>query len=189
MPKKDAYWFPHDANAQDDPKCMLLIDQLGMEGYGIYWALIERLRNEKDFSLPITLLNAFSKRWYSSKEKIEAVVKNYELFVIENDRFFSQRLKNSMEAKTTSARISAWKRWDNATALLPDSGGNADGIRKDANRREYKRKEKTVGVKFSADKTEVLFPDKTKQKLGESQLYELKQGRLLPRQIVKGHVY
>ena len=32
--KKDAYYFSHDSNAQDDPKCMLLIDQLGMEGYG-----------------------------------------------------------------------------------------------------------------------------------------------------------
>lgn len=32
---KDAYYFTHDSNAKDDPKCALLIDQLGMEGYGI----------------------------------------------------------------------------------------------------------------------------------------------------------
>ena len=38
---KDAYYFTHDSNAKDDPKCALLIDQLGMEGYGIYWMLIE----------------------------------------------------------------------------------------------------------------------------------------------------
>jgi hypothetical protein len=43
---KDAYYFSHDSNSQDDPKCMMLIDQLGMEGYGIFWALIEKLRNE-----------------------------------------------------------------------------------------------------------------------------------------------
>ena len=36
MAKKDAYYFSHDANAQDDPKCMLLIDQMGLEGYGIF---------------------------------------------------------------------------------------------------------------------------------------------------------
>ena len=36
---KDAYYFTHDSNAKDDPKCALLIDQLGMEGYGIYWML------------------------------------------------------------------------------------------------------------------------------------------------------
>ena len=75
MSKKDAYYFSHDSNAQDDPKCMILIDQLGMEGYGIFWALIERLRNEKDYTLPINLANAFAKRWQTSKEKVEAVIK------------------------------------------------------------------------------------------------------------------
>lgn len=45
---KDAYYFTHDSNAKDDPKCALLIDQLGMEGYGIYWMLIEVLRDQPD---------------------------------------------------------------------------------------------------------------------------------------------
>ena len=40
---KDAYYFSHDSNAKDDPKCMVLIDQLGLEGYGIFWVLIETL--------------------------------------------------------------------------------------------------------------------------------------------------
>ena len=37
---KDCYYFPHDSNAKDDPKCVLMIEQLGMEGYGIYWMLV-----------------------------------------------------------------------------------------------------------------------------------------------------
>ena len=37
-------YFPHDSNAKDDPKCMILIDPLGPEGYGIYWVLVEILR-------------------------------------------------------------------------------------------------------------------------------------------------
>ena len=45
--KKDAYYFPHDSNATEDPKMMLLIDELGMEGYGIFWMLLEALRNQK----------------------------------------------------------------------------------------------------------------------------------------------
>src|SRR5690606_518534 len=106
MSKKDAYYFSHDSNAQDDPKCMILIDQLGMEGYGIFWALIERLRNEKDYTLPINLANAFAKRWQTSKEKVEAVIKNYGLFVVENDIFYSERLRNSMIEKSEKARIS-----------------------------------------------------------------------------------
>ena len=37
-------YFTHDAHALEDPKCMLLVSQLGMEGYGMFWALIEILR-------------------------------------------------------------------------------------------------------------------------------------------------
>ena len=60
--KKDAYYFSHDANAQDDPKCMVLIDQLGMEGYGIFWALIEKLRNESNYKLPLAIVGSLATR-------------------------------------------------------------------------------------------------------------------------------
>lgn len=56
---KDAYYFTHDSNAKDDPKCALLIDQLGMEGYGIYWMLIEVLRDQPDYKYPLALLPLF----------------------------------------------------------------------------------------------------------------------------------
>ena len=45
---KDAYYFSHDSNAKDDPKCMLLIEELQLEGYGIYWILIEVLREQEN---------------------------------------------------------------------------------------------------------------------------------------------
>lgn len=143
--KKDAYYFSHDANAQDDPKCMVLIDQLGMEGYGIFWALIEKLRAEKGYKLPLETLPAFAKRWGTSKEKVETVVKNYNLFKISQNYFFSLRLKKSMEEKTEAARRSASIRWGNATALLPDSDRNANGMRNDAIKRKENKKRK-VGV-------------------------------------------
>ena len=94
--KKDAYYFSHDANSQDDPKCIMLVEQLGMEGYGIFWALVERLRCEKDYRLPYVILPALARRWNSSKEKIEAVVKNFGLFTSEDKFFFSERLNRSM---------------------------------------------------------------------------------------------
>jgi len=46
---KNAYYFSHDSNAKDDPKCVLLIEQLGLEGYGIYWILIEILRDQPGY--------------------------------------------------------------------------------------------------------------------------------------------
>ena len=49
MKTKDTYWFRHDSNAKDDYKCMILIEQLGCEGYGIFWILVETLREQKDY--------------------------------------------------------------------------------------------------------------------------------------------
>ena len=110
--KKDAYYFSHDSNAQDDPKCMLLIDQLGMEGYGIFWGLIEKLRAEKDYRLPLSIVNSFARRWCTSKEKIETVILKFDLFKIENENFFSLRLMRSMLEKSERAKASIAHRWN-----------------------------------------------------------------------------
>ena len=48
---KDAYYFSHDANAHTDPKILKLRMALGWEGYGIYWAIIENLRNQETYSI------------------------------------------------------------------------------------------------------------------------------------------
>lgn len=190
MAKKDAYYFSHDSNAQDDPKCMLLIDQMGMEGYGIFWALIERLRNEKDYKLPVVTVNALAKRWGTSKEKVETVIKNYGLFVIENDHFFSHRLLFSMEEKSKKARESASYRWSNATALRLDSEGSANGVRKDAIKgKESKRKEsKVCGIKFDENGERVFFTDGSSQQLGQYQSLRFKEGNYQPHFIRKGKI-
>lgn len=90
--KKDTYYFSHDCNAQNDPKCILLIDSLGMEGYGIFWGLIEMLRQEPTCKLPMSILPGLAKRWGTSKEKVTAVVSGYNLFTFDDEMFFSDRL-------------------------------------------------------------------------------------------------
>ncbi len=85
---KDAYYFTHDSNAKDDPKCALLIDQLGMEGYGIYWMLIEVLRDQPDYKYPLALLPSLARKYNTTPQKIEAVVRGYQLFVAEGGVVF-----------------------------------------------------------------------------------------------------
>ena len=41
-------WFKHYANASDSVKLNNLIDELGVEGYGRYWLLLEMLAEEYD---------------------------------------------------------------------------------------------------------------------------------------------
>lgn len=93
---KDAFYFSHDSNAKDDPKCILLIENEGMEGYGIFWALIESLRHEAESKLPLAILPALARRWNCSKDKVEAVIKKYDLFSLDDKYFFSNRLNRSM---------------------------------------------------------------------------------------------
>jgi len=85
---KDAFYFPHDSNAKDDPKMVMLIEQLGMEGYGIYWVLVETLRDQPEYCYPIMLIPALARRYNTTTEKMKAVVLKYDLFKVQNEQFF-----------------------------------------------------------------------------------------------------
>ena len=158
--KKDAYYFSHDANSQDDPKCMLLIDQLGMEGYGIFWALIERLRQEKEYKLPFAIVPSLARRWATSKEKVEVVIKNFALFIIIDDCFFSERLKNSMELKSLKALESINKRWKNTNEIRTYTNvlqSNTNELRNDTIKvKESKVKESKVNNKLIIDSKDIF---------------------------------
>ena len=88
MKPKDTYWSRHDSNAKDDYKCMILIEQLGCEGYGIFWILVETLREQKDYRYPFYLLGALARKYNTTQAKVETVVKEYGLFEIDIDSFF-----------------------------------------------------------------------------------------------------
>lgn len=138
---KDAYYFPHDSNAKDDPKCLMLIEQLGCEGYGIYWILIEVLRDQPDYCYPVNLLPALARRFNTTAEKIKAVVGCYDLFTIRDETvFFSESLvrrMNYVEEKrkklSDAGKRGNEKRWKEsdqktkkiATQSPPDNHANA----------------------------------------------------------------
>jgi hypothetical protein len=84
----DAFWFQHDSNARDDPKCSLLIDQLGLEGYGIYWVLLETLRDQPGYRYPLALLPMLARKYLTTAEKMKVVVGNYGLFCVDEGEFF-----------------------------------------------------------------------------------------------------
>lgn len=50
---KDTYYFSHDSNALTDPKILAMRCDYGLEGYGLYWAIIEMLRNESTYKLSL----------------------------------------------------------------------------------------------------------------------------------------
>jgi hypothetical protein len=97
MKEKESYYFSHDSNARNDVKIIKLRRQLGLEGYGLYWCLIEMLRDTPDYKLPIDAIDDIAFSLNISKEKVETVINNYELFVVDEQQFFSERLIRNME--------------------------------------------------------------------------------------------
>lgn len=132
MPKKDAYYFPHDSNAKDDPKCVMLIEQLGLEGYGIYWVLIETLREQPTYKYPVSLIPALARRYNTTYEKMKTVVMHYGLFYVDENEFFSVALMDRMQhvdRKRQQAREAINARWAKQKALPPNYDSNTDVIR------------------------------------------------------------
>lgn len=116
--KVDSCYFSHDANAKDDFKIMLLIEEMGLEGYGIFWVLIETLREQQGYKYPLRLLSVIARKYNTTLAKVEAVVARYQLFVIEDDCFFyskslirrMQPLERAREQRVIAGKISAAKK-------------------------------------------------------------------------------
>ena len=155
---KDCYYFPHDSNAKDDPKCVLMIEQLGMEGYGIYWMLVEALRDQPDYTYPVANIPALARRYNTSAEKVRTVVYNYELFTVKEDKiFFSESLNRRMlvfnenRAKRSAAgRLGMARRWGDNNVITPLLQSNSTVITSKEKESKVKESLEKVATKRTA---------------------------------------
>ena len=101
MNKKDAYYFSHDSNSRNDVKIIKLRREMGMEGYGIFWCLIEILRESSDYKISLSSVDDISFNIHVNSQKIMKIIKEYSLFEIVDNCFCSPRLCNSMNEYNT----------------------------------------------------------------------------------------
>lgn len=132
MAKKDAYFFPHFSNARHDRKVKRIIKELGVEGYGIYFMLLEILREQTDLRYPMTDIDLLADEFNTSEQKVRTVICNYKLFdVDENENFFSLKLIYYLQPyfeKSERARVAANKRWENAKIQAKDANAYANAL-------------------------------------------------------------
>jgi hypothetical protein len=157
---KDAYYFPHDSNAKDDPKCIQLIEELGPEGYGIFWILIETLRSQSDYKAPLSILNGMARRYNTTPEKMRNVVFRFGLFSLTEDDqfFFSESFMRRMEAidKKRKKLSQAGKKGNSIRWLSP---GDSQAIATQSQVKESKEKEiKVKEIKEESEHTRASFP-------------------------------
>lgn len=121
-------YFSHDSNARDDEKILAMRIDLGWEAYGLYWALIEMLRDASDYMLKANFkVLAFS--LHTTPDLLQQIICNYGLFSFteDGDSFFSHSLTKRMEEKeivSKKRRASAGNRWGKTA----DADANAEQV-------------------------------------------------------------
>lgn len=186
---KDAYYFPHDSNAKDDPKCVLMIEQMGLEAYGIYWVLIETLRDQPNYSYPILNLPALSRRYNTQLEKMKNVILNYGLFDMDRKDFFlsASLIRRMQHIDSKRKRLSEAGKYGNQIRW-----GSSGGDRVLIASKGKESKEKESKLLTSPDLTEKvlkhLFSEKAKLLKGSKPFTVTEERRkLIKKRLADGH--
>lgn len=169
--KKDAYYFPHFSNARHDRKLKRVIKDLGIEGYGIYFMVLEVLRDQQDFKYPLQDIDLLADEFGTSESKLRVVVTNYDLFQVDTENnFFSMKQMLYMQPyldKSERARKAAQLRWSgiNDANALPNADANAMQVK------ESKVKESKVKEEKVLTARELIFEKWFKYKREKKQTY------------------
>lgn len=92
-----------------------------MEGYGIFWALLEVLRVQPDYTYPLVNIPIVAHKYYTTPEQVRRVVFDFGLFTIIEDKiFFSNGLINRMQVlderrrkRSEAGKKGMRSRWNN----------------------------------------------------------------------------
>ncbi len=150
---KEVYYFSHDANARNDPKISKLRVAYGLEGYAIYWIIIEMLREQSCYKLSLSDYDAIAMQSQCDPDTVHNLINDsiekFKLFMSDGEYFWSNSLLKRMEQKadkSEKARQAALSRWndkkEDANAMRTHSERNASKVK------ESKVKEKDK-VKFT----------------------------------------
>lgn len=103
-------YFSHDYSTRMKKEIKKLIRDMGFEGYGLYWSIVEFMfRNELKVGEEDLVLDSSE---YT--EKIKSILNDYDLFRIEENYYVSDRIIETIELqeeKTKKATDSASARW------------------------------------------------------------------------------
>ncbi|MDR0682035.1 MAG: DUF4373 domain-containing protein [Dysgonamonadaceae bacterium] len=147
-------YFSHDSNARNDEKIVDLRLKHGMEGYGVYFAILERMRENKDyFHVKDYNIIAFDLR--VSNALVKSVIEDFGLFQCAGDgsRFYSESFLKRMKAKddvsksrSENGRKGAGKRWKiannektMANAIFENGKTMANDVKNDSKESKVKK--------------------------------------------------
>lgn len=135
--KEYSKYFKHDSNARHSQKMIQLRMKYGAEGYGIYFMILEIMRESKNYCLSRNYdLIAYDLRVDS--KIIKDIVENFDLFSITDDEqyFFSEGFIERMalmddkeKKRSESGKKAAEARWQNVEKSIDECERNANAMR------------------------------------------------------------
>ena len=157
---KNGQYFPHDYLALDDTKIQDMLFDVGGVGYGIFWALIEALYQERG-KYPLSSVKYIAYKVHADLEVTIKVIKEYGLFEFDEKYFWSEsqlRRQKLREEISESKRKGGRARAEKNNQMQEHDLANADGESANAGKeKENKIKEKDKGNDIIDGG--VLFPD------------------------------
>ena len=156
MPKtndKDAYFFAHDCNARNDPKILALRSVYGAEGYGVYFMLIEILREQPEYKLSVNkyIWSTLAMQMQVDANRLQDIITDCctefaengsTLLVNDGEYLYSASLLRRMgkvDDISNLRREAARKRWENQPCKGADG---SDGCKQDANAKQSDAKKR-----------------------------------------------
>lgn len=147
MPKineKDAYFFSHDCNARNDPKILALRSVYGAEGYGVFFMLVEILREQPEYKLAVNkyIWSTLAMQMQMQADKVQEIItdccseftdgENGEPLLVNDGKYLYSasllRRMNKVEDVSRVRSAAARKRWENQPCKdFPGGGGDGSG--------------------------------------------------------------
>lgn len=139
-------YFSHDIYTRENLKIKKLISTHGMQGYGVFWAVVEFLHNNNN-RLSMDELGIVAHDLGVDIKIVESVVKDFKFFVIRKSVISSNRVAQNIKLrleKSEKAKKAINKRWHGSSGdtdvLQPKYGGNTIK-EKESKEKESKEKE------------------------------------------------
>ncbi|WP_018659891.1 DnaD domain protein [Allofustis seminis] len=188
-------YFSHDSNARNDEKCLNLRMKHGAAGYGIYWMLIERLRDQEDYT-SVKDYNALAFDLRADAGVVKSVVEDFGLFAFtENEKgecFYSESLNRRMSMmedisskRAAAGKKGAQKRWNKkdkdgkkitkdskamANATKDDSKATTIAMAKNGNKKKIKENKINKNkIKDNKDHADVKNDQRPREKCAQNE--------------------
>lgn len=169
---KNNFYFQHDSNSRNDEKILELRAEFGLEGYAVFFMLLESMSETKDGWLSLESLGGLGLGYGLAKARLETIINRcfeLKLLVLEGKRFTSNRMLSHLafreklsEAGKKGAKRSLSTRVKNSQALATLKPGSS----------HPSTKERKVNT-FLTERAEALLP----QPINSEESFIQKRGR------------